>query len=419
MPPARYCPQCGAPLTICIINTHERAVCAFCGYVHYVNPIVAAGTLVHQDGRILLVRRGIPPGLNQWALPSGYAEVGETPEQTAVRETEEETGLQVALERLLVAEAFYAGDSPGGVIILYAAHAVSGRLVPRDDALEARFFGVDEIPDEMAFRQHRKAIAIWQAQPGLDGTRRVPLVGVPMGTNLRREAVMPAYLRALTDLGAAYCLLQPTDDTHELRIAYSQSSGLLLTGGGDVDPELYGEPNEGQSVFLDPERDRAELTLTRWALQDGKPILAICRGMQLLNVAAGGTLYQDISTNIGGALDHRGEPRRAPEKLAHLVRVHQPSRLARAMSLSPNDDSDEANAVMVNSSHHQAVRKVAPGWVVTACAPDGIIEAIEAPPAVASWIVGVQWHPERLYATHAPSRALFTAFIEASRQWTP
>lgn len=419
MPAARYCPQCGAPLATRTIHTRERAVCAFCGYVHYVNPIVAAGTLVHQDDCILLVKRGIPPGQGEWALPSGYAEVGETPEEAALRETLEETGLQVAIERLLVAEAFYDGDSPGGVIILYAAHAVGGRLVPRDDALEARFFRPDEIPDQIAFRQHRRAIALWQAQPGQDGARRVPLVGVPLGTNLRREAVIPAYLRALTGAGAAYHLIQPTDDAHELRVAYAQSSGLLLTGGGDVDPELYGERNEGRSVSLDPERDRAELTLTRWALQEGKPILAICRGIQLLNIAAGGTLYQDISTDIKDALDHRGEPKRAIEELAHPVQITQPSRLARAMGLSPHDEGDEANTAAVNSSHHQAIKEVAPGWIVTARAPDGVIEAIEPPPAAAGWVIGVQWHPERLYAKHTPSRDLFIAFIEASQQWAP
>jgi len=417
MPSARYCPQCGAPLSARYVHARERAVCAFCGYVHYVNPIVAAGTLVHQDDRILLIKRGVPPGLGRWALPSGYAEVGETPEDAAIRETLEETGLQVALERLLVAEAFYDGDAPGGVIILYAARAEGGEIAPRDDAVEARFFAIDEVPGPIAFRQHRRAIALWQAHPEPESPRRAPLVAVPLGTNPRRQAVMPAYLRALTRAGAAYHLLQPTEDEQELHLAYAQSSGLLLTGGGDVAPERYREQNTGQSVSIDPDRDEAELKLARWALQEGKPILAICRGIQLLNVAAGGSLYQDIETDIGTQLDHRGEPKRPPEALAHSVTVEASSRLARALGLKRQRPALK-HTMVVNSSHHQAIRQIAPGWSVVATAPDGVIEAVEPPPRVASWVIGVQWHPERLYDTSSESQALFAAFVQASRRWS-
>ncbi len=416
MPTARYCPQCGAPLTVRYMHARERAVCAFCGYVHYVNPIVAAGTLVHQDDRILLIRRGVPPALGKWALPSGYAEVGETPEDAAIRETLEETGLKVALERLLLVEAFYEGDSPGGVIILYAARAQGGQATPHDDAIEARFFGMDQVPDEIAFRQHRRAIALWQAHAELEGPRSVPLVGIPLGTNPRRQAVMPAYLRALTHAGATYHLLQPTDDAQELRLAYAQCNGLLLTGGGDVDPERYHQSNEGHSVSIDPERDKAELTLVRWALQEGKPILAICRGIQLLNVAAGGTLYQDISTEISTTLDHRSGPRQPVDDLAHPVAIEASSRLARAIGFM-HAQTGNAHIIEVNSSHHQAIKNVAPGWTVAARAPDGVIEAIEPPARAAGWVIGVQWHPERLYEFHPPSQALFAAFVEASRLW--
>ncbi|MGC9359133.1 MAG: gamma-glutamyl-gamma-aminobutyrate hydrolase family protein [Anaerolineae bacterium] len=417
MPSARYCPRCGAPLSARYVHARERGVCAFCGYVHYVNPIVAAGTLVHQDDRILLIRRGVTPGLGKWALPSGYAEVGETPEDTAIRETLEETGLQVTLERLLVAEAFYDGDAPGGVIILYAARAVGGEIAPRDDAVEARFFAMDEVPDQIAFRQHRRAIALWRAHPKPESPLRAPLVGIPLGTNPRRQAVMPAYLRALTRAGGAYHLLQPTDDEQELRLAYAQSAGLLLTGGGDVDPQRYREQNTGQSVSIDPDRDEAELKLACWALQEGKPILAICRGIQLLNVAAGGTLYQDIETDIGTDLDHRGEPKRPPEALAHPIAVEPSSRLARAMGLEGRQDAGRLS-VEVNSSHHQAIKEIAPGWAVVATAPDGVIEAIEPPPRVANWVIGVQWHPELLYDASRESQALFAALVKASRRWS-
>lgn len=416
MSSARYCPQCGAPLATRSIHGRRRSTFAFCGYVHYVNPVVAAGTLVHQNGRILLVRRGISPGLGKWALPSGYAEVGETPEDAAIRETEEETGLRVALERLLVAEAFFDSNDPGGVIMLYAAHVLHGQLQPRDDALEARFFDPDEIPEQIAFRQHRRAISHWETLQSDDGPRKVPLVALPLGTNPRRQATPPAYLDALTRSGGAYLLVQPTDDLAQLRSVYARSSGLLLPGGGDVAPELYSDRNDGLSVSLDPERDQAELTMARWAIQEGKPILAICRGLQLLNVAAGGTLYQDIATQIDGALDHCGEPKRAAEERTHPVQVLQSSRLAQAMEVAPQQREPQ---VIINSSHHQAIRDVAPGWIVTARAPDGVVEAIEPPAAAAGWVVGVQWHPERLFAHHAPSRSLFGAFIEACRRWQP
>jgi len=416
MSSARYCPRCGAPLADRAIHGRQRGVCAFCGYIHYVNPVVAAGALVHQDGRILLVRRGITPGRGKWALPSGYAEGGETPEDTAIRETEEETGLRVALERLLVAEAFYDGANPAGVILLYAAHVLHGKLQPRDDALEARFFAPNEVPEQIAFRQHRRAIAHWAALPEGSGQPGAPLVALPLSTNMRCEAVKPAYLHAVTRAGGTYLLIQPSNDFAQLRHVYAQSSGLLLAGGGDVAPERYGAHNEGLSVSVDPERDQAELTMARWAIDEGKPILAICRGIQLLNIAAGGTLHQDIATEIVGALDHRASPRRAIDELVHPVHVLQGSRLAQAMDLSP-DESDPQ--VTVNSSHHQAIRDTPAGWIVTARASDGVVEAIEPPPAAAGWVVGVQWHPERLYAHHAPSRSLFGAFIEACRRWQP
>lgn len=416
MSAARYCPQCGAPLAVRSLHGRKRGVCMFCGYVHYVNPIVAAGALVHQDGRILLVRRGLAPGRGKWALPSGYAEVGETPEDAAIRETHEETGLRIALERLLVTEAFFDGEAPGGVIVLYAARVVEGHLQPRDDAVDARFFGPDEIPDEIAFRQHRRAISHWETLLGAEAQGGTPLVALPLGTNPRRLAIKPAYLQALTRAGGAYLLVQPTDDETQLRTVYARSSGLLLAGGGDIAPERYGQRNDGLSASIDPERDQAELAMARWAIKEGKPILAICRGIQLLNVAAGGSLHQDIETNITGAMDHRGEPERAIEKMAHPVAVRPGSRLAQSLDLSPHDDDPR---VVVNSSHHQAVCDCAHGWIVTARAPDGVIEAIEPPPAAAGWVVGVQWHPERLYAHDAPSRALFRAFIEACRRWQP
>jgi ADP-ribose pyrophosphatase YjhB (NUDIX family) len=158
---ATFCPRCGTRLERRMAADRERMVCPACGYIHYVNPIVAAGCLVVEDGRVLLVRRGVEPGLGQWGLPAGYAEAGERPEESAIRETLEETGLQVEIDEFLGVYSFLAESLPGGVLVLYAAHAVGGELRPGADATEARFFGPHEIPEEIAFRLHRRALGQW------------------------------------------------------------------------------------------------------------------------------------------------------------------------------------------------------------------------------------------------------------------
>jgi ADP-ribose pyrophosphatase YjhB (NUDIX family)/GNAT superfamily N-acetyltransferase len=161
MLPARYCPRCGTEMAVIEREGRARPVCPACGYVHYVNPVVAAGTLVERDGRVLLVRRGVDPGLGQWGLPAGYAEAGESPEETAIRETLEETGAVVETGELLGILAFAEPAQSGGVLVLYAARMVGGVVRPGDDALEARFFGARELPTEIAFATHRHALQQW------------------------------------------------------------------------------------------------------------------------------------------------------------------------------------------------------------------------------------------------------------------
>jgi putative glutamine amidotransferase len=143
--------------------------------------------------------------------------------------------------------------------------------------------------------------------------------------------------------------------------------------------------------------DTAELALARWALAEGKPVLGICRGQQCLNVAAGGTLFQDIPSEVVGALDHRVEPRDAR---AHELAVEPDSRLADLLG---------ATRTAVNSLHHQAVREVAPGFVAVAWAPDGVIEGLERPDH--PFAVSVQFHPEELVPGHEPSERLVQRFV--------
>lgn len=184
------------------------------------------------------------------------------------------------------------------------------------------------------------------------------------------------------------------------------ADGLLLTGGGDINPALYGETPHESYQASEEGRDEFEVALVRAAVDAGLPIFAICRGMQLLNVALGGTLVQDIPSMVNGAANHSvAEPRFA---IAHEVWVAKGSRLATLMA-----EKLDGDICPVNSRHHQAVKGVAPGWEVTATAPDGVIEAIEQPGQI--FRLAVQWHPENFWRT-GEFRPLFEAFIEAARR---
>ena len=183
--------------------------------------------------------------------------------------------------------------------------------------------------------------------------------------------------------------------------------GLMLTGGGDVAPSRYGEAPHTTIEEAEPGRDEFEIALVGAARSRNLPIFAICRGIQVLNVACGGTLVQDIPSQIAGALAHSlAVPQHEPYALAHEVWVDKDSLLARLMRDRLVDE-----ALEVNSRHHQAVKAVAPGFTATATAPDGVIEAIEDPAAL--FCLGVQWHPENFFRT-GEFRALFEGFLEAS-----
>lgn len=170
----RYCPNCGGKLVPVERSGHVRAVCSVCGQVHYVNPIVAAGALVESGGRVLLIRRAVSPRLGYWALPAGYAEVGEHPEETAIRETFEETGVEAQLDGLLSVSTFGGGEQPFGVLLLYAAHASTTEPSPGDDAAEARFFAPAELPDDIAFANHRQALEDWAQSQAPSGSEPCP-----------------------------------------------------------------------------------------------------------------------------------------------------------------------------------------------------------------------------------------------------
>jgi putative glutamine amidotransferase len=217
------------------------------------------------------------------------------------------------------------------------------------------------------------------------------------------------YVRALAAEGAVpwvIPLIQGDDGT--LRCIYERLDGLFLMGGVDMDPSHYGEERLPLCGQTDPARDWTELTLVRWAMQEHKPVLGACRGIQVINVAAGGTLYQDIATQCPQAMKHDYFPTAnayTRDLLVHDVQVERQSRLARILAADP---------VPVNSMHHQGIKDLAPGLVPTALAADGIIEGIEG--ANGHFLVGVQWHPEELAEKQATHRRLFAALVEAAGQ---
>lgn len=249
-------------------------------------------------------------------------------------------------------------------------------------------------------------------------TRR-PVVGIPTQTlqslggvsaEIPPSWVMSQrYILTLTAAGAIPWLVPLVDDA-TLRGIYEQLDAVFLPGGADIDPATYGADPHPRCDRTDRDRDRVEVALATWALEDAKPVLGVCRGMQLINVAAGGTLYQDLAEELPGALKHDYFPFRgqsfARDHLAHEVRIAEGSRLAQLMG---------PGALRVNSMHHQGVRDLGHGLVATAVSPDGLIEAIEGERD--GYLVAVQWHPEALTDNDERTRGLFTDFIHAAAEW--
>ncbi len=249
---------------------------------------------------------------------------------------------------------------------------------------------------------------------------RRPVVGIPTQTLQSLGGVsaeIPAswvmsqrYILTLTQAGAVPWLI-PLVDEDTLRGIYEGLDAVFLPGGADIDPATYGAEPHPLCDKTDRERDRVEVLLATWALADEKPVLGVCRGMQLINVAAGGTLYQDLAQERPGTLKHDYFPFRgqsfARDYLAHEVNVADGTRLAQRMGAGP---------LKVNSMHHQGVRALGKGLVATAMAPDGLIEALEGDGE--GYLVAVQWHPEALTDNDARTRGLFADFIDAAMEWS-
>jgi len=213
-----------------------------------------------------------------------------------------------------------------------------------------------------------------------------------------------SYTEAIRHAGGLPVLLPATLDSEDIARYAAMIDGLLLSGGDDVDPACYGEAQAWACGSISPLRDGFELTICREVLRLGKPILGICRGIQLLNVALGGTLYQDLASEVKDSIAHRQHQRSI--YASHPVAIEEGSLLHKVTGTT---------ALRVNSLHHQALKEPGDGLRVSAAAPDGVIEAVEHERL--PFCIGVQWHPERLWncpetAQHA---RIFEAFVEACR----
>ncbi|MGH7593416.1 MAG: gamma-glutamyl-gamma-aminobutyrate hydrolase family protein [Gemmatimonadales bacterium] len=220
-----------------------------------------------------------------------------------------------------------------------------------------------------------------------------------------RVGVNACYVRAVLAAGGLPIVFVPElsrDETVEL---FGACHGLLLTGGEDVEPSRYGAMPHSRLGAVDPRRDVNELALVAEARARDLPILGICRGIQLCNVAFGGTLIQDLASEHPSDLNHDSPSPR--DVRSHPVRLTQHSRLA---------DILDATTLDANSFHHQAVDRIGPGLMATAVAPDGVIEGLESSDPQ-EWIIAVQWHPEELaLQPDAADLRLFSALIAAARR---
>lgn len=232
-----------------------------------------------------------------------------------------------------------------------------------------------------------------------------PIVGITPGLNAEESylTIHKGTLDALMACGAVPVLLPLTDDEDVLQAALDALDGVLFSGGGDPDPLLFGEYQRVGCGAISPLRDRMEMALCRLLLaRPEKPVLGICRGFQIMNLALGGDIYQDLATDYPGALQHR--QKQSENYVSHPVQI---------VADSPLRCFVQQDTLLVNSLHHQAVRRMGRDFLPCATAPDGVIEAayLMGHP----FFLGVQWHPERLWGWDCASKSLILAFVSACK----
>lgn len=236
-----------------------------------------------------------------------------------------------------------------------------------------------------------------------------PLIGLTISIQQDEKKLYTptSYTNAIIEAGGTPILLNVTRDEEMIADYAAALDGFLFSGGDDVDPAFYGEDQQWACGDVCPLRDEFEIKLLRTLLEKypEKPILGICRGEQVLNVALGGSLYQDLHSQFPGCIRHQQQ--QISPYASHKAMVEPGSRLY---------DIYGSNEVMVNSFHHQAVKEIGPGLVITAKSTDGVVEGFEKPDH--PYFVAVQWHPERLVERefHPEHKALFKSFVDACRK---
>jgi putative glutamine amidotransferase len=236
-----------------------------------------------------------------------------------------------------------------------------------------------------------------------------PLIGITTSrvlnkSNIHVMSTPEAYVQAVYHAGGLPVLIPLGIADADLEAMLARLDGLLFTGGGDVAPERYGGLSHPKVYDVDLDRDRVEINLVELAVERKMPFLGVCRGFQVINVALGGTLYEDILDQHPGALKHDYFPGYPRDQLAHAVKIMPGSRLADILGQTE---------VEVNSLHHQGVRQMPGTLQLTALAPDGIPEAFELPGH--PFGLAVQWHPEWLQA-YAPMMRLFEEFVGEAKE---
>ena len=232
-----------------------------------------------------------------------------------------------------------------------------------------------------------------------------PLIGVMPLWDEKKDSLwmLPGYLEGLREAGALSVVFPLSDDAAELSQLLSLCDGILFTGGQDVSPSLYGQTPLNGSVCCCEARDAMDRAVLRLAVEQKKPILGICRGLQLINVCFGGTLWQDLPTQHPSEIAHRQQP--PYDRPSHTVQMEEGTPLAACLDLEE---------LRVNSCHHQGIRRLGSGLRSMAVAPDGLTEALYLPDYPFLW--AVQWHPEFSRETDPASRRIFRAFVQTAER---
>jgi len=235
-----------------------------------------------------------------------------------------------------------------------------------------------------------------------------PLIGI---TATQEKGDSPAsyqigrhYVKGIAAVGGTPVILPLLQDKEQIKEMAKRLDGLLISGGVDMDPLIFGEEPHPKMGRIDPERDFFEKNILENFLEEDKAVFGICRGCQIINLVLGGTIYQDITSQMDSELIKHSQnaPRWYP---THSIEVEKGSKLSKVLG---------DGKIKVNSFHHQAIKEGAPGFFVSARAADGVVEAIESKNG--QFLVGVQWHPEHLWERDQKTLALFRMFIDHSRR---